>query len=296
MGADSSAARTTSVPVPGGELFVREVGQGEGYGPPIVVLHGGPDFDHTYLLPDLDRLSAAYRLIYYDQRCRGQSRGDWQAVTLQTEVEDLDAVLAHCGLESAALLGHSWGGVLALTYALRRPKRVSHLILMNTAPVSFAAVLRLRESLARRTASQAATLNALRSSEPFAAGDPATVAEFYRVRFAALTRWPARLARLDFGYGRCRAEDVQRARAVEERLYHETYHVEAFNLLPELRQLTVPSLVLHGDDDFVPVEVAAEIAQALPGSRLVVVPDCGHFAYLECPEAMRQAVDAFFMA
>jgi proline iminopeptidase len=278
--------------VPHAELFVREVGQGQ----PVVVLHGGPDFNHTYLLPDLDRLSDAYRLIYYDQRGRGQSRGEWQLVTLQTEVDDLDAVLAHCGLESAAVLGHSWGGLLAATYALRRPARVSHLILMNTAPVSFAGVLRLRAEIARRTAPQAATLNALRSSEQFAAGDPATVAEFYRVRFRATTSHPERLARLDFGYGRCRAEDVQRALAVEERLYHETYHVETFDLLPALRRLAVPSLVLHGADDFVPVEVAAEIAQAIPSSRLVVLPDCGHFSYMECPAAVRQALDAFFAA
>ena len=50
-------------------LYSREIGQGQ----PIIVLHGGPDFDHGYLLPDLDRLADAFRLIYYDQRGRGKS-------------------------------------------------------------------------------------------------------------------------------------------------------------------------------------------------------------------------------
>ncbi|RPJ02549.1 MAG: hypothetical protein EHM39_01595, partial [Chloroflexi bacterium] len=57
------------VPVDNAELFFREVGQGQ----PIILLHGGPDFDHIYFLPDMDRLSESYRLIYYDQRGRGKS-------------------------------------------------------------------------------------------------------------------------------------------------------------------------------------------------------------------------------
>ena len=57
------------IPINKGEIYTREIGQGK----PIIILHGGPDFDHTYLLPDMDRLSDTYRLIYYDQRGRGKS-------------------------------------------------------------------------------------------------------------------------------------------------------------------------------------------------------------------------------
>jgi pimeloyl-ACP methyl ester carboxylesterase len=57
------------IPVGGADLYSREIGQGT----PIIVLHGGPDFDHSYLIPDLDRLSDSFRLIYYDQRGRGRS-------------------------------------------------------------------------------------------------------------------------------------------------------------------------------------------------------------------------------
>jgi len=58
----------------------------------IVVLHGGPDFDHTYLLPDMDRLADSFRLIYYDQRGRGKSGDGVRAedVTLASGIEDLD--------------------------------------------------------------------------------------------------------------------------------------------------------------------------------------------------------------
>src|SRR5688500_14997326 len=69
---DLPVPRDGYVPVEGAELYVREIGWGQ----PIVVLHGGPDFDHRYLLPDLDRLADSCRLIYYDQRGRGRSAGN----------------------------------------------------------------------------------------------------------------------------------------------------------------------------------------------------------------------------
>src|SRR5512133_939957 len=114
------------IPVENAELYYREVGQGQ----PIIVLHGGPDFDHTYLLPDLDRLSDSFRLIYYDQRGRGKSARDVQPddVSMESEIEDLESVRKYFQLDSVALLGHSWGALLALEYAIRHPRRVSHLI------------------------------------------------------------------------------------------------------------------------------------------------------------------------
>src|SRR5215467_105222 len=130
------APRESRVVVERASLYVREVGQGQ----PIIVLHGGPDFDHSYLLPDLDRLAKSFRLIYYDQRGRGKSADQVSPadVTLTSDLDDLDKVRQQSHLESVALLGHSWGAVLALEYALRHPERVSRMILMNPAPASAA--------------------------------------------------------------------------------------------------------------------------------------------------------------
>ncbi len=58
------APREGYIPVENAKLYYREIGQGQ---PPIIILHGGPDFDHSYLLPDMDRLADAFRLIYDDQ-------------------------------------------------------------------------------------------------------------------------------------------------------------------------------------------------------------------------------------
>jgi proline iminopeptidase len=69
-------------------LYSRVVGQGTA----IIVLHGGPDFDHSYLVPDLDRLSDSFHLIYYDQRGRGRSADRVQPdnVTLASDIADID--------------------------------------------------------------------------------------------------------------------------------------------------------------------------------------------------------------
>src|SRR5262245_47742741 len=125
-----SEVREGCIPVPGAQLYFREIGTGV----PLVVLHGGPDFNHGYLLPDLDRLSRSFRLIYYDQRGRGRSSGTVspEDVGIDSEIDDLETVRRHFGLDAVSLLGHSWGGLLAMEYATRHPDRLSHMILLNT--------------------------------------------------------------------------------------------------------------------------------------------------------------------
>src|SRR6187402_984500 len=90
-------ARERRVPAGSVSLYARDVGQG----PPAIVLHGGPDFDTRYLLPDLDRLADVYRLVYYDQRGRGKSADGVQPddVSLATDLEDIERVRQHFGLE-----------------------------------------------------------------------------------------------------------------------------------------------------------------------------------------------------
>jgi proline iminopeptidase len=277
----SSQEREGWVVGDGIRLYVREVG----VGPPVVVVHGGPDFDHMYLVPELDRLAASFHVVYYDQRGRGRSllEGATVDVTMATEVDDLERLRSWLGLESMALLGHSWGGLLAMTYAVGHPDRVSHLVLMNTAPASYVDVAGLRAELARRrSAAQTARMTELRSSSAFAAGDIATEAEYYRIHYGTTLR---DVDLLDTVVGRLRAaftpESVLTAREIEDRLYEDTWARPDYDLLPALAQVDAPALVLHGDDDFVPLDVVRRIVDALPRAQLVVVPDTGHFSYLE---------------
>src|ERR1700750_2267736 len=84
-------AAPTELHIPVGnaaELYSREIGKG----PAIIVLHGGPDFDKSYLVPEMDRLSDSFRLIYYDQRGRGRSANHVQPedVTIASEIADME--------------------------------------------------------------------------------------------------------------------------------------------------------------------------------------------------------------
>ena len=66
--------------------------------------------------------------------------------------------------------------------------------------------------------------------------------------------------------------------------------------MPALRQLDIPTLVLHGDKDFVPVELVARIADAMPHGRLTAIPGCGHFSYLEFPDLVHTHISSFVEA
>jgi proline iminopeptidase len=89
-------------------------------------------------------------------------------------------------------------------------------------------------------------------------------------------------------------EGILKARAVEDHLMRDTWQVDGYDLLPKLQTLHIPTLVISGDHDFIPVEVAAHIARAIPDAQLITLMNCGHFAYLECPDDVRGALTGFF--
>ena len=277
-------------------LYVRVIGNGE----PIIILHGGPDFDHSYLLPDLDRLKDTFRLIYYDQRGRGRSADKVKPedVTLMSDLDDLDRVRQHFQLDSVVLLGHSWGTVLALEYALGHPTRVSRLILMNPAPASTADLTAFRKTYLEKIGADMDRQRAIVASAAYQAGDPEAVTTRYRIHFKPALARPADYERLmasmQTAFRSQGSEGIVKARAVEDRLMLDTWQLPGYDLLPKLRSLRIPTLVIAGDKDFFPLEVAAHIADALPNAKLVTTKDCGHFAFLECPGAVRTALVDFF--
>ena len=290
--------RESRIPVGNTSLYARDIGAGE----PLIVLHGGPDFDHGYLLPDLDRLADGFRLIYYDQRGRGKSADGVRAedVTLASDVEDLDKVRQHFQLSSTGLLGHSWGTVLALEYALRHPARVSHLILMNPAPASAADVAVLRQFYLQKIGAEMDRQRAIVRSAAYQEGDPNAVTARYRIHFKpALKRaedYEKLMATMKAGFISQGKAGIVKARAVEDRLMRDTWELDGYDLMPKLGTLSIPVLVIWGDSDFIPAEIATHIARAIPKARMVTLKDCGHFAYLECPSDVRQAFNDFFRA
>jgi proline iminopeptidase len=119
----------------------------------------------------------------------------------------------------------------------------------------------------------------------------------YRIHFKRALRRPADyerlMTRMHAAFLQQGKEGILKARKVEDRLVRDTWERPGYDLLPKLHDLRVPTLVLVGDHDFIPVELAERLARAMPAAKLVKLRDCGHFAYLESPEEVRRAVQGF---
>ena len=294
--AESMASASESrIQIGKASLYARDIGKGS----PVIVLHGGPDFDHRYLLPDLDRLAASFRLIYYDQRGRGNSvdQVNPQDVTLQSDLDDLDMVRRYYRLESPVLLGHSWGTVIALEYVLQHPTNVSCLILLNPAPASTSDYAALRKAYVQKLGADMDRQKEIIASAAYQSGDPEAVAARYRIHFKyALARqedFEKLMVAMRTAFIRQGKAGILKARAVEDRLYKDTWDVPSYNLMPRLAALRTSTLVIWGDHDFIPEDASAHIAEAIPGAQLVTLKGCGHFSYLECPDEVGRVISEF---
>ena len=291
----STTPGESHIPVGNAELYSREVGRGTA----IIVLHGGPDFDHSYLVPDLDRLSDSFHLIYYDQRGRGRSadRVQPEDVTLASDIADIEKVRQYFHLDAVVLLGHSWGTVLALEYALRYPQRVSRMILMNPAPASTEDYKQLRKEWLEKRPDDMERRETIAASAAYKEGDPDVVTAYYRIHFQpALARredYETIIARLRASFTK---EGILKSRAIEARLMNDSWSSPDYDMLPKLKSLRIPTLIISGEHEFIPASTAEHITQAIPNAHLVTLKDCGHFSYLECPAAVREQIDVFFRA
>jgi proline iminopeptidase len=138
---------------------------------------------------------------------------------------------------------------------------------------------------------------AIVSAEAYQQGDPATVAERYRIHFThALAKpehYEALMRAMRAAFIAQGSVGILKARAVEDRLMAETWQQPSYDLLSRLTSLRTPTLILWGDRDFIPRQISEHLAGSLSQSRLVMLQECGHFAYLECPAAVRTALQEF---
>ncbi len=276
---DTPHARTVFRDVRGVSLFERRLGSG----PPVVVLHGGPGAHHDYLLPGFDTLATGRELIYYDQRGGGQSAVPREVpVGWEELVADLEALRVLWGLDSLTLAGYSWGGLLALLYALEYRGRVESLALISPAPCWREARAAFEERFAERsrapaivTARQELRDSGLQSENP----------EAYQRRSFELTV-------AGYFHDPARARDLTPFR-VTGRTQQEVWSTLGdYDLRPRLAELTMPSLVMHGEDDPIPVSAAETLARGL-GAEFISLPACGHVPYVEAPDRFREELHRF---
>ena len=272
-------AQTHMREIRGISIFERRAGSG----PPTVVLHGGPGAHHDYLLPGFDALATGRELIYYDQRGGGRSQVARDIpVGWREQVEDLEALRELWELEQLTIAGYSWGGLLALLYAIEYPGRVSRLALISPAPAWRAA----REESERRFSErnlapelqrQRAALreSGLRETDPQA----------YAQRLFELSVAP-------YFHNSEHARDLTPFRVTGRTQQEVWASLGDYDLRSSIAQLPVPALVLHGESDPIPIEAARELARHLK-AEFHALPRCGHVPYVEAFEDFVARVDGF---
>ena len=267
------------VKVRGVSVFTRTVGCGV----PVVVLHGGPGAHHDYLRPQMDALAVRRQIRYYDQRGGGRSRVDSATpVDWEQHVADLAALLAEWRMQQAVLLGYSWGGLLALLFATQHPQLVERLALVSPAPATAQSHAEFERRLNERMQSPAlaAERNALRASR-LRASDP----EAYRQKAFELSV---------AGYfaDSTRTGNLTPFRVTGRTLSAVWQSLGNYDLRAQISKLSVPTLVLHGRHDPIPMETACETTELLRG-ELVVFEDSGHVPYVEEFDRFIEVLDRF---
>ena len=249
-----------------------------GSGPTVVVLHGGLGLDHQYLDPLIDGWSDFARVVWLDHRGNGQSEApdDWSSVTLETLADDVDNIRSAAGADRMFLFGHSYGGFLALTYALRHPDRLNGLILASTSA-------HIRRPPNIGADAPPAAVEALGS---LFSGPMASDEEWARTWTAAFPLYAPEL-------------DADTAADVTSRT---VYRADAWNralallgdydVSGDLARIEAPTLLLSGARDFLTgVEGHEELRDGIPDAELVVFDGGGHFPFLSDPAAYRAAVE-----
>ncbi len=296
-GAQSAPPAADEFVANGVRLWYRVAGTSAPGSPPVVFLHGGPGqgsqhFDALvgpYLEPRL-------RMVYFDQRGSGRSERPWtQAYSIALLVQDVEALRARLGAERIALVGHSFGGLLALEYAAAHSERVSHLVFVAglwNAPRQCSDRLR---SLASRRPNEYArvagdTLDADGQRRSDCELELRAVPSSERAAYdtALMFPTPAVEARLDSVNA---AEGVRNTGEIGRALFGQgllSYRFSRFD------RLTMPVLVMGGGrDGAVPLAGLRDLASRLPDARLVEYRDSGHFVYLDEPARFACDVAAF---
>jgi proline iminopeptidase len=268
---------------PGGKIFYEILGSGDGT--PLVLVNGGPGFDHTYFHSSAawEVLGKSRRIVMYDQRGNGASSPlkPGQSCTLADQIDDLEALRAHLGFQSMNLLGSSWGGYLSMAYSARHPEHISHLILVDSAAPKWSDTIFLFDQVFPETSERQAAVAFAREFGDKSANDT-NLREYLSMIFYSPEMRDAFLANF---------KPEAFTKVVNEAVVHD---IARFDLNPEIKKFRFPVLVVTGRYDMnVAPLVAYRIHKAIPGSKFTVFDKSSHLPFTEEPEAFARTVQTF---
>ena len=282
----------------GVRLWYRVAGAGAPATPQVVFLHGGPGYN-SYSFSQIEGplLEKRLGMIYLDQRGSGRSERPWtRDYKMSTLVEDIDALRRSLGVNQLALIGHSFGGMLALEYASAHPEHVSKLVLVDIlydapAQCRFRAqsLAQLRPEAYARVAKDTVDSAGVRRSD--------CELEFRALRGAEREALSNEMMFPDSTRRKLqdsldRVSGLRNTGELSNAMFNAgllRYQFTGFS------RLTMPVLVVVGGQDrAVGGQPMRDLAKRVPNGRLLELPKGGHFPYLEEPEAFARGVIDFF--
>lgn len=253
--------------------------------PPLVAINGGMIFDHAMLWPALAPLAARRQVILYDLRGRGESSvpSDPAAASIEDDAADLGALRRALGIRQWDVLGHSWGGGIALLGVARDLAGTRRLVTVDAVGPTGDWIPALRRNAIAKLDGEARNRLEGIDEASLTSSDPEIHAEQAQAIYPAWfvdNDMPTRFALPK------RANPTGAAVLARLRAQH-------YDWRHELRNISVPTLVIHGELDPLPVETSRQIATEVPAAKHAVIPDAGHMPFWEAPDVFFPAVETF---
>lgn len=279
------------------KLYYRVMGTGTDT---LIAIHGGPGMDLESIYADFTPLTAKHVVIFYDQRGGGKSElpDDTTRLFAQRQIQDLDEVRQYFKLNTVALVAHSYGPLLAASYALAHPASVSRMVFFGPVPPyrgdffdRYGATLNARLDSTQQTAMRAA--NRIRN-DPTSSDSAARQAcrDYWAIGMRPRLAEPDRtLALMKSDFCVTDLAGLRYGNRVGNRVIMGSYG--DWDLRPQLKSLAVPLLVVHGETEAIPMDMVEQWTTVMPNATLMKVPNAGHMTYLERPELVWPTVEIF---
>ena len=277
------------IDVPGGQVWYKVVGSGESV--PLLTLHGGPGGGHDYLEP-LNALASERPVVFFDQLGCGKSDtpDDVSLWRIDRFVDEVTAVRDALGLDRIHLLGHSWGGWLAIEYMLGAPSGVVRLTLASTSASIPQFVYEAGKLISKLPREMAETMRRLEAEGDFENPEfEAGMMEFYKRHLCRLDPWPDPLMRC--------LENLD-GNIVYETMNGPTEftvigNMKDWNRIEKLSEIVAPTLITCGRYDELTPACSRTLHQGIMNSRMHVFERSAHMAHLEETESYLQILSEF---